>query len=156
MCTLGWNVTNASTAEEGILTAGHCVNNPEYGTVGTRFANHDYYNNTLGTVQLNPPWNDAVLGYGGVDDCQGYYPCTHRADMRDGQTDSGSPVFYDNGNGRITPLGVLWGWPNTDDPSYNWGIDQGNKFCQLNCYILFSDLQRIAMHLGTGFYPEYY
>lgn len=65
-------------------------------------------------------------------------------------------MFYDNGNSQITPLGVLWGGPNTGESQYNWGWDEGLKFCRSNCFILFSDFRRVAMHLGTGFYPEYY
>lgn len=90
--------------------------------------------------------------------------CSHKASMRSGQGDSGAPVFYNNGSGSITPLGVLWGGPPLEEPGHGWTTDSspgwtggmGAIFCTLNCYVWFSDFQHIAMHLGTGFYPEYY
>ena len=253
VCTLGWNVVNASTLEEGFLTAGHCLNPPlpvSTGLLGARFTNNDPSRGTLGTVRLNAPWQDYSLdpqcagyslctaadviwikhdypqnsrhtvartAYAGVGDGAGsisitgtFYPgaasytiatgglpankvgrltgwtsgsivqtcvavtsendgqvsmvsCSHKAMMRVGQGDSGGPVFYDNGGGSITPLGVLWGGPPGGEAGHGWTIDNspswtggmGAMFCTLNCYIWFSDFQHIAMHLGTGFYPEY-
>lgn len=76
-CTLGWNVPHPTTGEEGFLTAAHCIQRTDYGHLGTPFAQAYTNEGTLGTVQLNPPWNDATLGYGWGDDCQGYDPCTH-------------------------------------------------------------------------------
>ena len=76
-CTLGWNVKHPTTGEEGFLTAAHCIKRDDYGHLGTPFAQAGSNEGTLGTVQLNPLWNDATLGYGGGDDCQGRDPCTH-------------------------------------------------------------------------------
>lgn len=141
LCTLGWNVTNASTAEEGFLTAGHCVQSP--GVLDERFA--QVLHNTLGTVRLNPPWQDGALGYGGDDSCRGREPCTHAdviwvrhstpsnsrhtvaktayAGVGDGQgsisivgTFYPSPALYTvvTGGPRANKVGRLTGWTSGD------------------------------------------
>jgi hypothetical protein len=58
ICTLGWNVTNAGTGEEGFLTAGHCLYPPGVvgtGLLGARFTNNTALDGALGAVRLNAP-----------------------------------------------------------------------------------------------------
>lgn len=238
LCTLGWNVVNASTLAHGFLTAGHCViPKGQGGNIGVGFYQGSTFSDgpTAGTVNLNPPWNSsdpACSGYslctnadvifvqntGLVGDAhkvartsyfgfgdgpgsitlQGWFStvraaeyavitgpiadkvgrltgwtagyitetcanlpvdgamnlCVHRVGARAGQGDSGGPVFFRNVDGSITPFGVVFAASWT---TYATDPTQGNaKYCTSGCSFVFSDFPRIALHLGTAFYPESY